>query len=139
MIGANAASDEAVKNEQDKLEGTWVAVSREVNGKQASAEEIEASKAKLEFKGDKSTIRVDDKVVSEATFKLDPTKKPKAFDLTVTKGQNEGKKSLAIYELEGDTLKVCWTLFAVERARPTEFATKADSGLLLIVYKREKK
>lgn len=42
---------------------------------------------------------------------------------------------LAIYELDGDTLRVCYDLSG--KARPSEFKTKAETQLLLFTYKRE--
>ena len=134
------AKKQAIEQETKKLEGSWAMVSFEVNGKKISEEDLEkAADMRLVFKGNTGSIRNKDKVLSEGTITIDPTKKPKTLDLKVTKGDNSGKTSLAIYELDGDTLKACWTLFAVDRKRPTDFATKPDSGLLLITYRREKK
>ena len=56
--------------------------------------------------------------------KLDPAKSPRAIDITGTKGPDEGKTFLAIYELKGDELKVCYDLSG--KSRPAEFAAKAD-------------
>ena len=139
LIAAGDSNADAIKKELEKLEGAWVTMSLELNGTKESEEEVKKADMKLAFKGNTVSLRQKDEVVFEATFKIDPAKKPKTLDLTITKGQSDGTKSLAIYELDGDTLRACWTLFAVERDRPTEFATKADAGLLLVVYKREKK
>ena len=133
------AKKDAIKQDMKKLEGSWKMVSMEMNGKKATDEEIKgAADLRLVFKGNTGSIRNKDNVLSEGTITIDPTKKPKTLDLKVTKGRNSGKTSLAIYELDGDTLKACWTLFAVDRKRAKDFATKADSGLMLVTYKREK-
>lgn len=138
-LAADDAKEQAIKQDTKNLEGSWRMVSVEVNGKKLSEEDIKnAPDMKLVFKGNTGSIHSKNTVLSEGTFTIDPTKKPKTLDLKITKGQNNGKTSLAIYELEGDTLKACWTLFAVDRKRPEEFATKPDAGLLLITYKREK-
>jgi uncharacterized protein (TIGR03067 family) len=84
-------------------------------------------------KGDKVTVSTGDKVVAEVTITVDPSKKPKWMD-SVTTG--EDKKALAIYELDGDTLKIC---VGLKGERPKEFTGKKDSGCALYVYKREKK
>jgi hypothetical protein len=42
-----------------------------------------------------------------------------------------------IYEVEGDTFKLCYA--APGEARPKEFATKAATGLTLAVWKKAKK
>jgi hypothetical protein len=49
---------------------------------------------------------------------------------------NKGKIILAIYELKGDTLRVCYDLSG--KARPSEFKAKPDTPLFLVNYKREK-
>jgi len=67
---------------------------------------------------------------------VDVAKKPKQLDITFTDGPDKGKTTLAIYELEDDTYKVC--IDVGEKGRPTEFASKKGSGHVLQVLKREK-
>ena len=70
------------------------------------------------------------------TFKIDATKTPKTMDITAVEGQNKGKTVLAIYELSGDTLKVCYD--AKGGPRPAMFESTADNKLVLVVYKKKK-
>ena len=71
------------------------------------------------------------------TIKIDLTKKPKTEDATQTsEGENEHKTTLSIYEIEGDTLKICSA--EPRKDRPTEFSSKPGSGHFLRVFKREK-
>jgi uncharacterized protein (TIGR03067 family) len=58
------------------------------------------------------------------------------MDITGTEGPNKGKTMLAIYELEGDSMKVCYDMSGKER--PTEFKTKPGTAQFLAKYKREK-
>jgi uncharacterized protein (TIGR03067 family) len=82
------------------------------------------------------SVKSGDQVVEAATLKLDPSKTPKTFDSTVTAGPNKGKVYLAIYEISGDTLKVCYD--EEGKKRPTEF--KGETGAqTLVVHKRVKK
>jgi uncharacterized protein (TIGR03067 family) len=67
---------------------------------------------------------------------VDVAKKPKTIDITFTEGPEKGKTIVGIYELEGDTYKVCINVNGKER--PKEFAAKAGSGHGLEVLKREK-
>jgi RNA polymerase sigma factor (sigma-70 family) len=60
----------------------------------------------------------------EMTFKLDPTQRPKAIDLTY---RSTGT-ALGIYELEGDTLKIGYGGY---EQRPTEFWTKPGMATVL--------
>lgn len=58
------------------------------------------------------------------------------MDATDTEGENIGKVIQAIYELKGDTMRVCYAMDG--GARPTEFATKRGSTWLVVTYRREK-
>jgi len=73
----------------------------------------------------------------EAKFTIDPTKKPKAIDYTMTEDPTKGKTHLRIYELEGDTVKFCFAMPGKDR--PTEFTAKEGSQRTLSVWKRAKK
>ena len=58
------------------------------------------------------------------------------MDIVGTDGPNKGKTILGIYELKEDTLRICYDLTG--KGRPTEFVTKKDAPLFLVVYKRAK-
>jgi uncharacterized protein (TIGR03067 family) len=90
---------------------------------------------KLVVQGDKYTVTVG-KEVDQETVKLNPSAKPKALDITCTDGPNNGKTIPAIYEWDGDTLRVCYDLSG--KGRPTEFKTRASTQLFLVTYRREK-
>jgi uncharacterized protein (TIGR03067 family) len=75
-------------------------------------------------------------VVEAATQKLDPFRSPKTLDAKVIDGPNKGAVILGIYEINGDTLKVCFD--PEGKKRSTEF--KGESGAqTLVVHKRVKK
>jgi uncharacterized protein (TIGR03067 family) len=117
----------------DTLEGTWVPTMAELGGKLFPDEARKS--IKLVVKGDKYTVTVG-KAVDQGTIKLKPAAKPKQMDITGTDGPNKGKTFLAIYERDGDTLRVCYDLSGKDR--PTDFKTREGSQLFLVVYKREK-
>jgi len=77
----------------------------------------------------------DGKAISGA-FKVDATKKPKTMDMTPSEGRYKDKTLLGIYELDGDTLKICFA--EPGKDRPTDFTSKAGSGVVLAIHKREK-
>ena len=117
----------------DTLQGTWLPSSAELGGK-VFPDEVRKT-IKLVIKGDKYTVTVGEKV-DKGTVKLNPAAKPKALDITGTEGPNKGKTILAIYERNGDTLRVCYDLSG--KNRPKEFKTKEGTQLFLVTYKREK-
>jgi len=71
----------------------------------------------------------------EGTFKVDAARTPRTLDLLFTEGPEKGNTALGIYELDGDTWKLCLSVTA--KTRPKEFATKAGSGYALETLKRE--
>ena len=131
-LGVSAAQD--AKKEMTALQGSWKVVNYK-GPEEAFAKEFK-SKGKIIFEGDKLTIMIGDVKLGEATYKLDPSKKPKTMDAVSTFGPDKGQKSLAIYELDGDKLKICIT---EEKDRPKEFATKKGSKTTILDYQREKK
>ena len=60
------------------------------------------------------------------------------MDITITEGDAKGQLQLAIYELDGDTMKICANTPG-DKERPKEFTSKPGSGHINIVLKREKK
>jgi uncharacterized protein (TIGR03067 family) len=115
------------------LEGTWLPSAAELGGK-PFPDEIRKT-IRLELKGDRYTVTAGTES-DRGTFKLDPSAKPKALDITGTEGPNQGKTILAIYERNGDTLRVCYDLGG--KGRPTEFKTTAGSPLFLVEYTLQK-
>jgi uncharacterized protein (TIGR03067 family) len=69
--------------------------------------------------------------------KLDTSRKPRTIDTEQIVGEHRGKILQGIYELNGDTLRVC--LAPPGKERPTEFSARAGSGNSLAVYRRERK
>jgi RNA polymerase sigma factor (sigma-70 family) len=121
------------KSDKERLQGRWPALSLEgANGK-VEGKGSEADRFKLVFDGDDyvfegafGTMGGD----AKGTFKLDPKKTPKEIDLESQQGRMVG-----IYELDGDTLKLCLNKVGVAE-RPTEFT--ADETRFVYVFKRAK-
>jgi uncharacterized protein (TIGR03067 family) len=125
--------EETGKDVLKKIQGTWKFVSKEMDGKKAPADEV--AKLKITFVDDKWAVRHDDKVVQAGTHKFDPSKKPGQVDAMVTEGEGKGSKMLGIYELKGDTMKVCFD--PKGKDRPTTFTAK--EGQFAATVQREKK
>ena len=88
------------------------------------------------FEGDKYTVKKGDDMIQTCTMKLDLSKTPKTLDATVIEGFNKGLVIRGIYEIRGDTLKVCFD--PEGKNRPTEFKG-ATGSQTLVVHKRVKK
>jgi uncharacterized protein (TIGR03067 family) len=137
VVGLLTAADtqDAARQDLARFQGRWVLRSAERDGKQTPGEEVQ--KFRLTIHGDKFVLSKDTVVVSEGTFTLDPTKKPKEIDETATAGPSKGKTFLAVYEIDDEQHKICFA--APGKDRPTEFSSTPGSGRLLQVWKREKK
>ena len=132
--GVRADDKADVEKELKKFQGTWTFESVEAGGKKLPADQFKG--ITVTFEGDKYAAKKGDEVVEAATQKLDPSKSPKTLDAKVTDGPNKGAVILGIYEISGDTLKVCFD--PEGKKRPTEF--KGESGAqTLVVHKRVKK
>lgn len=135
VLVAAQPSKEEIAKDLDKLQGNWVVGSLVIGGKEVPADSLKELRAII--KGDTYTLKVKDQVVEEGKFSIDPSKKPKTMDSTATVGPDKGKKTVAIYVIEGDTLKMCSSPAGNDK-RPAEFASPAGSDNQLATYKRVK-
>ena len=133
LIVAGPAEDRAKKDEAN-IQGTWKVVYREFVGKKTPEAELKKW-PNMVIKGGKMTV--DDGNKKEVIpYKLDPSQSPKAIDLANT-GPMGKETTRAIYELDGDTLKLCWCEKVNER--PNTFTGGPCSTLTIMVLKRVKK
>jgi uncharacterized protein (TIGR03067 family) len=132
-LGTDTPKANAMTEEMKKFQGTWKQISYERDGIKEPLDE-QGWHPTVTFIGDTFVVTLaDGSIPIKGTYRLDPTKEPKALDLTDTFGADAGKTFLAIYSLEGDRLTFCAADEGQER--PTEFATRP--GLVLRVSQRE--
>jgi uncharacterized protein (TIGR03067 family) len=125
LVDAAAARTESA--DEKELQGKWIVESFEYNGNPVER----LKEAVREFKDGKYSLTPKTGDGIEGSVKLDASATPKTIDLDVN-----GRILKGIYELTGDTLKMCYNLTRDER--PSEFVSKPDSGLIVIVHKRGK-
>jgi len=136
-VMADDKKDEKKVKDEEAILGTWKFVKFDDGSDREPQAEMVAMVAKFYFafkKDGKMAVPDPSKkdTEKEGTFKLDPAAKTKAIDILV-KGD---KDTLGVYELDGDTLKLC-TAPSGKMTRPTEF--KADGkGTYVITLKRVK-
>lgn len=127
-----AEPEAALQAELQRLQGTWVYESYTIDGK---AEDAEKLKTRTFLVGaDAFLVRQDGKIATAGNLKLDLEKTPKSFDGEVRRDR-KGEPFLGIYELDKDTLKLCYDLTGKER--PKEFKSAEKSGLIHAVLKRK--
>jgi uncharacterized protein (TIGR03067 family) len=120
---------------QAKLEGTWRLVSGEIDGRKVPQGDIKH--VSMVIRGDRATV-AEGEQTSEAEIRVNTAAKPKQIDTKYLSGPEKGFTALGIYELDGDTLRICHTSKA-KTERPEMFETAENSWLVLGVWKREKK
>ena len=132
---AFAGDDDQATKDLKALEGTWQYTSQEEDGKEADKEMLKAVTVTVTPDG-KWEVKHEGKTFLEGTVKLDPSKKPKAADWTITtEGDLKGKTALGIYDVDKDTWKHC---FGFDK-RPEKFESKEGSKVTNAVLKRVKK
>ena len=129
---AGAGGAQGGEDEKERLQGTWSMAKLVVNGEAVPAEQVEAGRLIIE--GDGYTATLGDRTV-RSTFKLEGTTEPRPIDFTYDEGPQKGETVRGIYKLEGPTLTICRGLTSGD-ARPDAFAAPADSGRILVVWKR---
>jgi len=132
VAGLVLAAPAPKEDDAKALQGTWQAATYEANG---VAQKDVADKVVCTCEKDVFTFKYDGKVVWKAMLKLDPSKEPKAIDLTITEGTNKGQVILGIYQLDNGALKWC-TVIAGDKTRPTAFESKAGSDVALYTFKK---
>jgi uncharacterized protein (TIGR03067 family) len=132
---AGDAKDAAIKKDRKQIEGTWRVVALEVDGNKSTEQDV---KKLTVVNGSNGTwsLRSEDKEMNKGTSTIDPTKKPKSIDFTITEGDGMGDQHLGIYELGEKTRKLCFG--SAGRKRPTEFSSAPGSGHILVTFERDK-
>ena len=135
VAGLLLSAAPAPKEDDDAkaLQGTWRGVTVEEKGESSKDE---AKKYRLVIEKDTLTLKDGDAVVVSGPFKLDPSSKPKALDLTVAEGTGKGHAVLGIFERDGDVLKWCVTRPGADQ-RPKDFSTQGTKHLFLTLKKEK--
>jgi uncharacterized protein (TIGR03067 family) len=126
LLEAEAARESAAARDRGRLQGVWIFVSG-------------TREAELLFAGNHFTMKFRNGDIYLGTFRLDPTAKPKAIDVTVEEGpdRHRGKTSLGIYDLDGEHL--IWAPSQPGMAeRLTAFPPDNDPARLLFVFRHER-
>jgi uncharacterized protein (TIGR03067 family) len=114
------------------LEGTWTVEGATLDGKEVVA----AGGGEFVFAAGRLTMKPPMDLPEQVfKYRVDPSKKPAAIDFAFDGAAppNAGIGP-AVYELDGDTLKLC--LAPPDKPRPTEIG---DKGQVLFVLKRKAK
>lgn len=114
------------------IQGKWKPVTAVLAGRPMPDEVVKSISLKLE--DGKYEVFVGEHP-DRGTYTLDAQTQPKSITVVGTEGPNHGRTFPAIYELRGETLRICYDLSGAKR--PTEFRSVADTKLYLVTYRRQ--
>jgi uncharacterized protein (TIGR03067 family) len=124
---ATAQTGSGAKGDAERIVGVWVVISGEREGEKKP---IEPGRNPRMVFNPKQVFFRDSQRTDRGSYKLGPNERPREMDITMQDGTSK-----CIYELDGDTLKVC--LAAPGRDRPKDFTSKRGVPNFLIHLKRE--
>ncbi len=113
----------------ERLQGTWNVVSLEMDGQKMSG-----GGARIVVRGNRFTTSAMG-AAYEGTVTVHQTTAPKGFDLRFEQGPEKGNTNFGIYELDGDTWKICLATRGSER--PKEFAAPRGKEIALETLQRQ--
>lgn len=134
-LAVAAAANAAGRNKADGLSGRWSWVGFEQAGIVAPSEQLKGWV--MAVKNDHLTIEGPSKARIEADFALDPTATPKGIDLAFFSNQTRGRTVWGIYEIRGETLRIC-VAPAAAKGRPRDFTATSANGCALYVFARKR-
>jgi uncharacterized protein (TIGR03067 family) len=132
---ALAGDAAAIRKDTKALEGMWAVIASQQDGERVPANDLKD--LYLIFKDNAIHIREGGKSEEKFAFQIDPLKSPKEMDLTIKFGPNKGKIDRAIYEFDGDRVRIC-IQSNKDAPRPKDFASLPGSKLWLVTLQRTK-
>lgn len=118
----------ALSKEAASLQGVWNVT---LMNDQAAPDGAMA----LQFDGMKYAVIINGGVDETGTFKLDTTKTPWSFDLTIVEGSDAGKLQMGILEMKGDAIHGLLGTPGVA-TRPASFDS-ADGVIAFVAVKKK--
>ena len=143
-LAGQGNGDAAVKRELKNMAGTWKEISRVRDGQNLPADQLGTI---TQDENGNAEQRAGDRFGLTYSINIDPTSTPKTIDYIVSGGAMSGARPntitgatgearKGIYELNGDTLRIC--LARPGKERPKQFVSPSGEDLVLSTYQRVK-
>jgi uncharacterized protein (TIGR03067 family) len=126
-----AARAEAEAGPPTPLEGDWAMVSGVFSG--APLDPTMVTWCRRVTRGGLTTVVAGPQTMLAARFTLDTATTPHEVDYMNVEGPNAGQAQAGIFDLRGDTLRVC--MAAPGKPRPADFSSKAGDGRSYTTWK----
>ncbi|MBI5766177.1 MAG: TIGR03067 domain-containing protein [Verrucomicrobia bacterium] len=119
------------------LNGTWKPTAAELAGQPMPPPVLKTITLKLDGAAYEVVVETPKgPAVDRGAVTIDLATKPASMTIAGIEGPNAGKAFPAIYEIAGDTLRICYDLAG--KARPTEFKTRPETKQYWVTYQRAK-
>jgi uncharacterized protein (TIGR03067 family) len=132
LIGSDSPKGYDDRAEEPGIEGTWRAMTFEYRGDKRQPER----QSVITFCGGTLTCDWSDGDLWQGNYRIDPSRKPPYLDWIPSKGYFAGKTLRALYERNGDTLRIVYLPSMGYDQRPQSFN---DYHVLIWTYQRVKK
>jgi uncharacterized protein (TIGR03067 family) len=130
-----AAPDDAARKDLERMQGDWQCTGLTVDGFRVPDDDAQAYFRTN--RGDRYAVTRYEKPAGKGTIRLDATKSPRQIDATPDGPAAKKGPLMGIYEIDGDTMRIC--VATAGKERPREFASRQGSGHYLWVWTREKR
>ncbi len=125
----SAAAREAVRMDQQRLQGVWSLISGAISGRPGGP----AGKVRWTIAGNQIVMEMGDRWVG--TCVLDPFKSPKRINLAATSSDGATEQIRGVYEVRGDRLCVC--LAFGDDPRPESLRSSPGAHQVSLALKRQ--
>jgi len=115
------------------LIGTWVPIAADISGHNLDISEMRVARLIVEADGYRIVDR-SGRTVDAGTYELGEPRSFRTLDLCGVEGPYAGRRLLALVELDGERLCVCYDLDGAER--PTGWLAQDEQLLLSVTYAR---
>lgn len=134
------AAENLDKDDLTLLNGKWLAVAEENDGKRMKKADVKKMEKTLQIDGDKFELSWSGRTI-KGNLEILPDEQPAALDLSGKLPTGKSVVLRGIYELKDDTLRLCYSIYTVngdEVERPKEFETEEGTRHICVTYQRQK-
>jgi uncharacterized protein (TIGR03067 family) len=117
----------------ETLHGTWVPIAADISGHDLDISEIRVARLIIDAQGYRIVDR-SDRTVDTGTYVIGEPRSYRTLDLRGVEGPYAGRLLLALVELDGERLCVCYDLESA--GRPTGWLAQGEQLLLSVTYAR---
>jgi uncharacterized protein (TIGR03067 family) len=117
----------------EALHGSWIPIAADISGHALDITEMRVARLIIDAHGYRIVDR-SERTVDAGTYLIGEPRSFRTLDLCGVEGPYAGRRLLALVELDGDRLCVCYDLESAER--PTGWLAQGEQLLLSVTYAR---